>query len=978
MTLTPFFLLALLAPNDLLLDLDFSQPIEGGFRGRTGRICTVAGQPRIQDGALLANQFSTASVSGLPQDRGLNQLTLSLWLAPSERPVSYQSLLYKGQRHGNRTQRIWYYLSLFDGRPEFKLKDASGKWIGIMRNGDRFTAPGIEPVPLAKLAAVKPNVWSHVAATFDHGQVVIYLNGEPYLSATIPLEQLVPNDDPLLLGEAQAEGGPRSYLFRGLLDDIKVRDRALSAADLKAEYDAERAVKPAGPLTIDRPLPEGYDPEFKTTLPLVKAYDEHPPAPLDGRQPLQTKVALHHGMQMLEVNGQTVYPMAMMPEPYAADDQVTLSCHDFAAAGLTLYSEIFWSWMAPRDGCHSWWLGEGKYDFDRIGARVRAVLAANPQGLLLPRLKLNPPGWWLKAHPDDIARNADGSSGQQASLASEAWEAAYETMLRDVVGHMEQSDYAGRIFGYHPAGGSASEWFWWGKNGEGDYSPAAIARYRKWLSDRYGGDLERLRAAWGDPEASFETAGPPPPGDRTRTDRGILRNPATGEPVADYLRFLSAMVSRNIARSCRIAKETCGGRKVVGVFYGYSAHSINQDGFRGLEAVLNAPEVDFLASPTVYDHRRGGEVGNFVSAYTASYRLHHKLFWDEVDTRTHLYPGHEAYRTESLSETLAVHQRAVGRSLASGTALWWFLLAGNATFHQAEVIDDIARLKQACEQSLGDDRRPLAEVAVFADEDSNNYLGGEFLPRRAIVRDTLDELACMGAPYDVYLLSDIAHAELPEYKLYVFLNAFRIEPALRTKIEAVVRQRGRTALWVFAPGLVGQGQFDEQGPTELTGIRLRPGSETVPCELTPCDVTHPITAGLSPRRENWSLGPAVTVDDPQATVLATTTGKPSLAVREFENWRSVYSFLPPNRDLLRGVCRSAGVHVWSETGDPFFANTSYATLHTGTAGPKRITLPAEANVTELVTGKSLGRLTVIEETLPAGVSRIYRTQRSAP
>ena len=195
--------------------------------------------------------------------------------------------------------------------------------------------------------------------------------------------------------------------------------------------------------------------------------------------------------------------MAMMPEPYAKDEEVTLSCRDFAAAGVDLYSEIFWSWMSPRDGAHSWWLGPGQYDFARIDARVRAVLEANPKALLMPRIKLNPPKWWLDAHPDDIVRYADGKAGPQVSMASREWTALYSQMLRDVIGHMEKSDYASRIFGYHPAGGGSSEWFWWGHNeGAIDFSPVAVASWREWLRARYRDDAGLARAGGNLPPGS--------------------------------------------------------------------------------------------------------------------------------------------------------------------------------------------------------------------------------------------------------------------------------------------------------------------------------------------------------------------------------------------------------------------------------------------------------------------------------------------
>jgi len=963
--------------DDLILWLDFAEPGEDTFACRaTGELCRVTGGVHTQHGAAVVSQFGSLSVPGFTGADALESLTLSAWIAPSAHPGSYQTLLYKGLRRGAAQQEIQFMLSLWEGRPEFKFKDAEGRWQGIMRNGEQFTIPGGEPVGVGDVPVVAAKRWSHVAATFDRGLVCLYLDGEKVLSATAPVEHLTVNQQPLTIGEAHADGGGRAYLFHGLMDDVRIYRRALSEEDLRGLYALERADKSRDALDIVRPLPEGYDPEFGTKLPLVAAYEAALPTPRDGSAAPEAQVRAHGGVPTLHIDGRPVTTMAMMPEPYVSDEQIALSCRDFAAAGHELYSEIFWSWMTPGQGCFGWWTGPGEYDFDRIDARIRAIIAANPRALIMPRIKLNPPKWWLDAHPDEITREADGKLGQQVSLASELWTETYERMLRDVVGHMESSDYRGHIFGYHPAGGGSSEWFWWGSSGHVDFSPAAIARWRRWLGERYGGDVVRLREAWGDGNAGFE-ADPPGPEQHAAAADGMFRDPVKGRRVVDYREFLSDMVSSNIIHSCRVVKEVTGGKKIAGVFYGYSLYCLKTDGFQGLREVLASPHVDFLAAPTAYDRRRGGEAGSFISAYGGSYRLHNKLYFDEVDTRTHLYPGFESYRTDNLSETQAVLQRAAGYSLTRGTSLWWFLLAGNATFHQAEVMDTVAAMKRACDDALAGGREQVAQVAVFADERAMHTCNGNDRLHTMLCRETVDELARMGAPFDLYLLSDIADANLPQYKLYVFLNAFEVDDGLRRRIDAVVRGAGKTAAWVYAPGYVTPQGFDPKGPSTLTGITIKRHVGGLNDELSIAAPEHPIVAAYpQPRRTPVAIAPAFVVDDPDATVLGTTAGLPTLAVKEQDGWRSVYSLLPLDRGLLLGLCRYAGVHVYSETLDPFSASAGYLMLHTATEGTKRLKLHEPAEVTELTEGRELGKgLEAIEEQLPAGVTRVYRLGR---
>ncbi len=958
--------------DDALLWLDFEEVVNGGFEcAVSDRRAEVSGTPQTQDGAVRASQFETISVEGLPSDAPTNQLTLAAWVAPTSHPGSYQSILYRGLRKGPEVQDIHFYLCLWEGRVEFKFKDAEGTWRGIMRNGDNFTLPGAAAVPASDVPQGTPEGWDHIPATFDQGEITVYLNGEEVLSATASAEELTPSEHPLLIGEAHAASGPRSYIFDGLIDSARVLSRALTADEMADLYNAEREAHPDEPLEIARALPEGYDPDFETTLPLVEQWD---PPPSEVRDQTTASVRMHNGAPVISIDDEPFYPMALMPEPYASDEDITLSCRDFSAAGLDIFSDIFWSWSTPREGCHGWWLGEGEYDFDRIDARVRAILEANPNARFFPRVKLNPPGWWMEAHPDHVTINADGTKARQVSLASKEWQEAYERMLRDVIRHMESTDYAGHIIGYQPAGGRASEWYWYGDRRVIDFAPAAIERWREWLSNYYEGDLPALREAWGRPDATFADAQPPTVEEREASHHGLFRDPVRGRKAMDYLRFLTDMVTSNIVRSCGIVKEETGGEKLAGVFYGYSIYTPRQDGFQGLERVLASEDVDFLASPTAYDHRRGGEPGSFVSTYFGSYRLHNKLFWDEVDTRTHLYPGYVSYRTADLPETLSVLRRAVGHSLTRGTGLWWFLLTGNATFHQVEIMDDIASLKAHCDDALEVDREQVAEVAVFADEPSMYYTAESYTVLRPYLRDTVDELARMGAPYDIYLMSDIASEDLPEYSLYIFLNAWAIDDEMRAAIDAEVRRDGKTAVWVYAPGYVADGEFSEAAMAEMTGITLRAHEEPVEAMLS-ITGEHPIVAAVPGEFAwHWEVAPAFSVDDPQATVLGTVAERPALAVREFDGWRSVYSMVPLRREVLHGLCEYAGVHVYSDTFDTFHANRAYATLHTAEAGEKRIELREGADVTELVTGESLGHTSVIEATLPESVTRIYRLE----
>jgi hypothetical protein len=74
-------------------------------------------------------------------------------------------------------------------------------------------------------------------------------------------------------------------------------------------------------------------------------------------------------------------------------------------------------------------------------------------------------------------------------------------------------------------------------------------------------------------------------------------------------------------------------------------------------------------------------------------------------------------------------------------------------------------------------------------------------------------------------------------------------------------------------------------------------------------------------------------------------------LKQFSDWTSVYSAAPglPS-GLLRNLARAAGVHIYSETGDAFYAGRGIVALHAWKSGRKAIRLPERFTVREILGG----------------------------
>ncbi len=629
---------------------------------------------------------------------------------------------------------------------------------------------------------------------------------------------------------------------------------------------------------------------------------------------------------------------------------------EMGEAGIHLYAD----WVGPAHNGDLGHVAADRYDYAEFDRYFAAVLDADPQAYFMPHIGVTGGLWWQQAHPEEMCQFADGRKGP-TSFASQRWRREIGEDLRRLIEYLRRAPYADRILGYMFYNGYTAEWQMWGtwQESRDDYSPPALRAFREFLAQRYGTDAQ-LRAAWRDPQVTLATAEMPGWDKRRPGGPQVLRDPQAERQAIDMYEFIANMDADALLYIARVVREATEGKSLVGTYYAYlTAHGINQQdsGHLAARRVFDSPDIDFLMSPPNYWYRKPGEACTFMSA-TDSFRLRGKLWLDESDHRTHLSdPGAGYGRAENMAETLGVFWREFAETLTKRAAVSWYDMGGG-WFSDPQILAAMGQARRIAQESLPGRQPFAAEIGVFVDPHSFYWMR----PTMANAALDLNQVVTMpqsGAAWDFCLLDDIADPRLPDYKLYVFLNAFYVDPARRTAIQAKLARNGATALFLYAPGYLGPDGESLADMQALTGIRIardeREGRPQI--VLEPGD---PLAQGLA-AQQPWgdarlTVAPVFYADDPEARIAGrlVESRRPGLVVKKAAGWTSIYSSaMPLAPGLMRNIARSAGVHVWLETDDALYTDGQYAGVHAAADGVKTLHLPGKFNVSDVLSGKRL-------------------------
>jgi beta-lactam-binding protein with PASTA domain/Ca2+-binding RTX toxin-like protein len=192
--------------------------VNAAFNGAVSGAVQVAGQAGFGQ----AMQFdgvndviTVTDVAASPLDLTTG-MTLSAWVNPSTLGTLWRTIVIKERG----TNALTYALYANDG-------PGTAQPAGYANIGGIDRRVGAAP-------ALPVNTWTHVAVTRNGATMQLYVNGVLRATTTVPTTAMPTNDNPLRIGGNLVFA---NEFFAGMLDDVRVYNRALTAAEIAVDRD---------------------------------------------------------------------------------------------------------------------------------------------------------------------------------------------------------------------------------------------------------------------------------------------------------------------------------------------------------------------------------------------------------------------------------------------------------------------------------------------------------------------------------------------------------------------------------------------------------------------------------------------------------------------------------------------------------------------------------------------------------------------
>jgi len=588
-----------------------------------------------------------------------------------------------------------------------------------------------------------------------------------------------------------------------------------------------------------------------------------------------------NGVLKVDIDGELFEPLS-----FKTFRPTERNISEFAAAGVRLMSILVSGLKCAYDVPYSLhgetWFGKGKYDFTPIDEQIEMFIKNAPESYFNLMIHLDTRDWWHETH-ENFPRTFTRLS---QAIADPEWREATIDYLKAVVSHVEEK-YGNKIFGYFMLCGKGTEWFCF----EDFQSPHPIKeKYYKEYTKNPDAEIP-----------SYERLNPPQDVSFYDDEEVILYQRAHADLIADTILLFAGEVQKIIQH-----------KKLLGLYFGYLfefQNFVNDAGHLSYEKIFTSPDINMISSPASYAYREPDSTSAFMLTFK-SLDLNDKLYFYEYDQRTYLSQDFAlegaGYYCKTDREAVDLMRRDFMLCASNNSALWWFDMF-EGWYSSENMMGAVENMINLTKEMSGVERRSSAEVALIASPEAmfsanknNNLQDILFYSQR-------DGYMRMGAPFDLYSEGDMDKIDYSQYKLIVFMNPFSLAPSHLPIIERMKRE-GKSILWIYAADYLNGGIGKMR---ELIGINV---DET---EDKPC-----VEKGEVPPAPYFFAN-----DEAAVSLRSFEDGRCAVAYKKCDGFMAFYSAIGMlDADILREICRIAGVHIYSET-DPVYVNNVFTGVY---------------------------------------------------
>jgi hypothetical protein len=556
------------------------------------------------------------------------------------------------------------------------------------------------------------------------------------------------------------------------------------------------------------------------------------------------------------------------------------------------------------------------------------------------------------------------------------WQNQATTAITNLIALLQNMGYSKRVVGFQFTGGHDGQFVF----PTVDFSECAFEAYKKYLLRTYG-SVSAISKELGTALTSIDDVKLPnfPDGGYPKGDP-LFYDPMKDAAFVSYWRFLQYGTFEILENIARIVKKQVG-KDVVFARYCMAFNAGDISSTSDITPFLKSDIFNIITPQPTYASRSPGKP---VSLYypTKSFNLHGKMMIWELDIRNYSSPSGIyapdpfnvgfTSRMEDFAMWQVANRKIIGKLLSQGQGYWYFDIEGGM-FEDDQLVSDACSISKIYKNNMTTSNSFKPDVALVYDEDSYFWYSAPnrrwHHTARANGKLLCDQIGLSGVPFDILYLDDLADNRLPEYKIYIFVQAHRIDERKKAIYEAL-KKNDHYLIWVQAPGYLAEDGKSLASIKELTGISVKYEDSDTRQSIIVADPSL-LKKGILPQQsptyialysrslndnikdyleKHYFTPPKFVIEDNDAKTLAVyADNRAAISVKKMSGWTSVYIGQAGalSAEMLHYFAQEAKAYTLTQPGVEVSMSSSFLSLHCLRAGNYKLTLPLKMKLVNL-------------------------------